>query len=57
MNTNVSAADTKTQERYKFADKMWDMTIEANISGIINNDEFTVISKLLAEIDPLVGIK
>lgn len=57
MNTNTIKADIKTQERYEFANNAWDTAIEANIAGIISNDEFDTISKSLAEIDPLVGIK
>lgn len=55
MNTQIKA-DIKTQERYEFANNIWEIAIEANIAGIITNDEFTAISKTLTEIDPLVGI-
>lgn len=57
IHTNAIKADVKMQERYQFANEAWDMAIEANIAGLITNDEFTAISKSLAGIDPLVGIK
>ena len=57
ITANAIKADTKIQKRYQFANEAWDMAIEANIAGLITNDEFNAISKSLAEIDPLVGIK
>jgi hypothetical protein len=57
IHTNAIKADVRMQERYNYADKAWDMAIEANIAGLISNDEFTTIAKSLEKIDPLVGIK
>jgi hypothetical protein len=54
MNTKEM---NKVHARNMFANDIYDTVTDANVSGLITDEEFYLIRKALTKIDPLVGIK